>query len=436
MNLINNYFERITKSIKSIMKIIDFKILTQLSTLKALGVISSIVIVAVVVSELEPKNVGVYFLTFAIAKVFSLIFSLGSFAAIIPIYASSSEDNANHTISLAVISSLIMASLIIIVINSAFYFIPEDIKLSYCYIPYASFLGAAVTIQTNLFHIFSAQSRLIYATLFQEGTGRNTLLIVLIGSIIIFDKNLLEVKSIIALAIISTFLLVIFGLLNIKFYLNIFKVPLSIAKKFFKLGLNFAPSTAISNGSSHIIEIFINYLFGPVALAALALGNRVCGVFLFFTQMINLLFVRASKIYFDGRFNELKILYKRCILGSLSSALFLIICYIFFGSSLANDFLGIDQIKNADFAIKAMLLSTIGQSIAIFSLAFLKNTGRYKFILGLDALNLTLALILLSIGFVYGNALIPIIIIVCLRIIRQLLSFIYLEYLLTNQKDS
>ena len=48
MNLINNYFERITKSIKSIMKIIDFKILTQLSTLKALGVISSIVIVAVI----------------------------------------------------------------------------------------------------------------------------------------------------------------------------------------------------------------------------------------------------------------------------------------------------------------------------------------------------------------------------------------------------
>ena len=83
-----------------------------------------------------------------------------------------------------------------------------------------------------------------------------------------------------------------------------------------------------------------------------------------------------------------------------------------------------------------MLLSTIGQSIAIFSLAFLKNTGRYKFILGLDALNLTLALILLSVGFVYGNALIPIIIIVCLRIIRQLLSFIYLEYLLTNQKDA
>ena len=436
MNQIKNYFEQITKSIKSIMKIIDFKSFIQLSTLKALGVISSIVIIAVVISELEPKNVGVYFLTFAIAKVFSLLFSLGSFAAIIPIYSSSSEDDANHTISLAIISSLIAASLMILIINTAFYFFPDNVKSSYWYIPYASFLGAAVTIQTNLFHIFSAQSRLIYATLFQEGTGRNILLLVLVGSLIIFDKDLLGLRSIFAFAIISTFLLVIFGLINIKFYLNIFKVPTYITKKFFKLGLNFAPSTAISNGSSHIIEIFINYLFGPVTLAAIGLANRVCGVFLFFTNMINLFFVRASKIYFDGRFNELKILYKRCILRSLISVLFLIIFYIFFGASLANDFLGIDQIKNADFAIKAMLLSTIGQSIAIFSLAFLKNTGRYKFVLGLDTLNLILAMILLSIGFVYGNVLIPIIIIVSLRIIRQLISFIYLEYLLTNQKDA
>ena len=94
MQQTKGYFLRFTLFIKSSLGIINFKIFSLLSVLKVLGVISSVIIMAVVIKELEPKNVGVYFLVFALAKVFSLIFSLGSFAAIIPIYSSSNKDNA------------------------------------------------------------------------------------------------------------------------------------------------------------------------------------------------------------------------------------------------------------------------------------------------------------------------------------------------------
>lgn len=434
MQQTKGYFLRFTLFIKSSLGIINFKIFSLLSVLKVLGVISSVIIMAVVIKELEPKNVGVYFLVFALAKVFSLIFSLGSFAAIIPIYSSSNKDNAYHLVSLSIISSLIMALSIILSINLVFFFIPDAISSRYWYIPYASFLAAAITIQTNLFHIFSAQSRLIHATLLQEGTGRNIIILSLICFLIIFDNSLLGLRSIFTFTIVSSFLLVIYGLANLKFYLNIFRVPSNIAREFFKLGLNFAPSTALSNGSSHIIDIFVNYLFGPVALASIAIANRVCEVFLFFSHMINLYFVRASKIYFDGRVDELRSLYKRCILGSISSVLLMIICFILFGTSLANNFLGLDDIENADFAIKVMLLSTVGQSIAIFSLTLLRNIGRFKFVFVLDSINLILAFILLSIGFIYANPLYAIIIIVCLRLIRQLISLAYLTKLLSSEE--
>jgi O-antigen/teichoic acid export membrane protein len=435
MQLIKNYFLKISLLLDSSLGAINFKTAIQLSLLKALGVVSSIIVIAVIIRELEVKNVGVYFLVFALAKIFSLIFSLGSFASIIPMHSSSNSDDVYHIVSLSIISSFIMAFLTIASINAIFFALPENISVSYWYIPYSSFLGAALIVQTNLFHIFSAKSQLIHATLLQEGTGRNIVMLCLVSFLMIFDDSLLGLRSIFTFSILASFILIFYGLINIKFYVNIFNTPKSLILKFFKLGFNFAPSTFLSNGSSHIIEILITFLFGPVTLAAIAIANRVCEAFLFFTHMINLYFVKASKIYFDGKLQDLNVLYKKCIAASFSSVLLIIFIFMLFGVPLANNLLRIDEIENAYFAIKLMFISTIGQSIAIFSLTLFRNIGRYKFVTALDSLNLILAILFLSIGFFYDDAMIAIAIIVVLRLIRQVISVAYFSYFLGHSRD-
>tara|TARA_B110000008_G_C16940052_1_gene552072 strand:- start:13 stop:1314 length:1302 start_codon:yes stop_codon:yes gene_type:complete len=432
MQLIKNYFSKIRLFINSSLGVVNFKTTMQLSFIKGLGVVSSLFVVAVIIRELEVKNVGIYFLVFALAKIFSLIFSLGSFAAIIPMYSSSSKEDAYHTVSLSIISSFIMSFVTIVSINAIYFALPENISMSYWYIPYSSFLAAALIIQTNLFHIFSAKSQLIHATLLQEGTGRNIIMVFLMSFLIVFDESLLGLRSIFTFSILASVLLIFYGLVNVKFYFNICKTPKNLIMKFFKLGFNFAPSVIISNGSSNIIEILITYLFGPVALAAIAIANRVCEAFLFFTHMINLYFVKASKIYFDGKLKDLNVLYKKCIAASFSSVLLIIFIFMLFGVPLANNLLRIDEIENAYFAIKLMFISTIGQSIAVFSLTLFRNIGRFKFVTALDSLNLILAILFLSIGFFYDDAIIAIMIIVFLRVIRQVISLIYLSQLLNN----
>lgn len=435
MQLIKNYFSKIRLFINSSLGVVNFKTIIQLSFIKALGAISSLYVVAVIIRELEVKNVGIYFLVFALAKIFSLIFSFGSFAAIIPMYSSSSKEDAYHTVSLSIISSFIMSFVTIVSINAIYFALPENISMSYWYIPYSSFLAAALIIQTNLFHIFSAKSQLIHATLLQEGTGRNIIMLFLMSFLIVFDESLLGLRSIFTFSILASVLLIFYGLVNVKFYFNICRTPKNLIMRFFKLGFNFAPSTALSNGSSHIIEILITYLFGPVTLAAIAIANRVCEAFLFFTHMINLYFVKASKIYFDGKLQDLNTLYKKCIAASLTSVLLIIFCFMLFGTTLANYFLRIDEIENAYFAINVMFLSTLGQSIAVFSLTLFRNIGRFKFVTALDSLNLILAFLFLSIGYFYDDAMIAILIIVGLRLIRQVISVAYFSYFLGHNRN-
>jgi hypothetical protein len=151
--------------------------------------------------------------------------------------------------------------------------------------------------------------------------------------------------------------------------------------------------------------------------------------------MINLYFVKASKIYFDGKLQDLNVLYKKCIAASFSSVLLIIFIFMLFGVPLANNLLRIDEIENAYFAIKLMFISTIGQSIAIFSLTLFRNIGRYKFVTALDSLNLILAILFLSIGFFYDDAMIAIAIIVVLRLIRQVISVAYFSYFLGHSRD-
>lgn len=421
---------------KSIFSIFNLKSSIKLSFVKGIGILCSIGVMAIIVRELEPKNVGIYFLVFATAKLFSLVFSLGSFAAIIPMYSSANRIEAHSVISLSIISSILMALFLIIFNMLIFSLLPDHLKISFWYIPIATILGALLIIQTNLFHIYSAKSKLLIATFLQEGTGRNIIIFALMVILLIIDDGLLGLRSIFAFIIFSSSLLVILGLFNLRFSFNLLKIPRSTMKIFFKLTLNFAPSTIISNGSPPLLDTFISYIFGPISLAAISIANRVCEVFLFFTHMINLYFVKASKIFFEGKMEVLNNFYLRSILVSFVSTLVLISLYLLFGYQYINSFLGVSEIENAEFAILLMLISTIGQSIAIFSLTFFRNIGRYKFVIALDSFNLAMGILLFGIGMLFPEeTLLPIIIIVSLRIVRQCISFLYLLYLLKIKKQ-
>ena len=406
----------------------DIKSVSKLVSIKSAGIISSAVITIILVRELEPKNVGIYFLVLAIAKVSSIIFSLGSFAAIIPIYSSSNEGDSKQLVSFAISSSIWMAIINILIVNFIFILLPETTQLRFWYIPVAAFLSALTIIQTNLFHIFSVKSMLTEATIFQEGTGRNILICSIFLFILIFDDSLLGLRSIFFAITFASFILVSYGLTRFHFNLNFFLIPINITKKYIILSLNFFPSTALLYGTSHILDILINYLFGPISLAIISIANRVCELLLFFTHLINLYFVRASKIYFYGSKEVLKSLFKRCILLSLLSVVSLISIYLLFGHDFAYIYLKLSEYEYSELAIFLMLISTIGQSITIFSQNLLTNIGRFKFLTILDFSILIFGILLLFIISSYQAAIIPVIIVILLRLIRQISCFLYALY--------
>ena len=421
---------------KNILEHFDIKSAAKLISIKSFGILSSISITLIIVRELEPKNVGIYFLYFAIAKLSSIVFSLGSFAAIIPIYSSSNKEDAKHLVSLALSSSIWMALINIICMGLIFFLLPETTQLRFWYVPAASLLSALIIIQTNLFHIFSVKSMLTEATIFQEGTGRNILMCLFFLIIIVFDESLLGLRSIFFSTIFASSFLVIYGLTRFYFSLNIFAIPYSLTKKYFSLSLNFFPSTALLYGSSHIFEILINYLFGPISLAIIAIANRVCELLLFFTHLINLYFVKSSKIYFSGNKTNLIKLSKKCISLSFITTLVLTFLYLLLGHNLAYEFLKLADFEYSEMAIFIMIISTIGQSITIFSQNFLTNIGRFKFLIALDSVILIFGIFLLFLTSLYQLAIIPVAVIILLRIIRQITCFYYASSLVLEKKDS
>lgn len=428
-----SYINSIKSFTNSILKNFDFKSISRLVSIKSVGILSSVAITLILVRELEPKNVGIYFLFLAIAKVSSIVFSLGSFAAIIPIYSASNREDARHLVSLALSSSIWMALVNIIFVSLLFSLLSEQMQSRFWYLPAAALMSAFIIIQTNLFHLFSVKSMLIEATIFQEGTGRNILICLIFLFIFIFDKSLLGLRSIFFSTIFASFLLVIYGLTRFYFNLNPFNVPSKIIKKYFSLSINFFPSTSLLYGSSHIFDILINYLFGPISLAIIAIANRVCELLLFFTHLINLYFVKASIIFFSGERYNLIRLYKKCISLSFTTVLVLISLYILFGHELAYYFLKLSDFEYSEIAIFIMLISTIGQSVTIFSQNFLTNIGRFKFLIALDLFSLLLGIFLLFITSPFQVAIIPVAVIILLRIIRQITCFLYATRLILNK---
>ena len=406
----------------------DIKSTSKLVSIKSAGILSSAAITLILVRELEPKNVGIYFLVLAIAKVSSIVFSLGSFAAIIPLYSSSSKEDAKELVSFAISSAIWMALINIFIINLIFILLPESFQLRFWFIPIAAFLSGLTIIQTNLFHIFSVKSLLTEATIFQEGTGRNIIISLIFVFILIYNESLLGLRSIFFAIVFASFVLVSYGLTRFYFSLNFFSTPFSIIKKYLSLSLNFFPSTALLYGTSHILDILINYLFGPISLAIISIANRVCELLLFFTHLINLYFVRASKIYFYGSRSALIMLSKRCILLSLLSVITLTSLYLLFGHDLVYIYLKLSEYEYSELAIFIMLISTVSQSITIFFQNFLMNIGRFKFLIALDFLILIFGILLLFIFASFQAAIVPVIIIIFLRLIRQISCFIYAQY--------
>jgi hypothetical protein len=87
-------------------------------------------------------------------------------------------------------------------------------------------------------------------------------------------------------------------------------------------------------------------------------------------------------------------------------------------------------------AIFIMIISTIGQSITIFSQNFLTNIGRFKFLITLDSVILIFGIFLLFLSSSYQVAIIPVAVIVLLRIIRQIACFYHVSGLVLGKKDN
>ena len=417
---------------KKIINSLDYRAISKLSLIKGLGIIASIAITFIVVTELEPKNVGIYFLVLAIAKVLSIVFSLGSFAAIIPTYASGNSEDEKHILSLVLSSGIWMGLVAMTMINAIFLFLPDALKIEYWYIPIASILSATMIIQNNLFHLFSIKSMLTSATVFQEGTGRNILILTSMLFIYQVDNDLLGLRSIFFATVFGSIVLVLIGLTRFKFSLNIFSIPREILRDYFRLSINFLPSTTLLNGTSQIFEILINYFFGPVALAVLGIANKVCELFLFFSHIVNLYFVRASKLFFDDKREELLSLYIKCIGTSFFICIILITTYLLFFEDIVSVYLRLDEFPYSKIAIMVMLVSTIVQSITIFSQNLLANTGMFKFIGTIDAFNLLLGAVMLMLTSHYELILLPVAVIVTVRLIRQIACFIRVFILLKH----
>ena len=57
-----SFIKSINSFTNSILKNFDFKSISRLVSIKSMGIISSVAITLILVRELEPKNVGIYFL--------------------------------------------------------------------------------------------------------------------------------------------------------------------------------------------------------------------------------------------------------------------------------------------------------------------------------------------------------------------------------------
>lgn len=346
--------------------------------IRSLGLIFSFFLTFVLLDILEARDLGVFYFIISLARLSSIFLSLGTFAAIIPEFSRSSDENKNSILITSIFPAIFLSIVGLISINLIFFFFNESLIETFWYIPLFSILVACYLLQFNLYHYFNCKEQLALTSFMLEGNGRNFFFL---PSILFFyfflDPSKLDLRLIVNLLIISSVISVLIGLFNYDFKNSIKDFSFSTFKKFHFVGIKFFPSVLVSTGAPSIYEIFINYFFGPVALAVLGVANRVLSPLMIHNDLLVLNFAKASKFFKGNNKNAANSLHIRSINFSFLIAFILLIIFYIFGYDIVSELLDFQKLPFIREVIMLFFLSTIFQSICNFSLHFLRNIGDY-----------------------------------------------------------
>ncbi len=361
--------------------------------IRSLGLIFSFFLTFILLDILEARDLGVFYFIISLARLSSIFLSLGTFAAIIPEYSRSTDKNKNSILVTSIFPAIFLSLVGLIFINLFFFFFNESLIETFWYIPFFSILVACYLLQFNLYHYFNCKEQLALTSFMLEGNGRNFFFL---PSILFFyfsfDPSRLDLRLIVNLLIISSVLSVLIGLFNYDFKNSLKEFSFSTFKKFHIVGIKFFPSVLVSTGAPSIYEIFINYFFGPVALAVLGVANRVLSPLMIHNDLLVLNFAKASKFFKGNYKNAANSLHIRSMIFSFFIAFILVIIFYIFGYDIVSELLDFQKLPYIKEVIMLFFLSTIFQSICNFSLHFLRNIGDYISITYIETLALLLTI--------------------------------------------
>ena len=126
-----------------------------------------------------------------------------------------------------------------------------------------------------------------------EGNGRNFLILSFLIYFFLLDYDL-SLNLILKIFSASSALIVILGMfLSFEGFKGIRYESL---RNYVKLGLKFYPSQLSLNSTSDLFDIFINNIYGPIALASFSLAKRLTYPLLFFTDLVQMYFLVFNNI--------------------------------------------------------------------------------------------------------------------------------------------
>tara|TARA_B110000483_G_C18114369_1_gene511006 strand:- start:31 stop:1323 length:1293 start_codon:yes stop_codon:yes gene_type:complete len=419
MNFLNNFLEKYNHSLQRLSLALG---------IRGLGLVFSIVVTFLLIDILDARNLGIFYFIISLARMTSIIASLGIFAAIIPEFSKAPIEKKEAILSQSIIPCLLISLVFFLLINSIFFFFPDSINETFWYVPFFSVLVVTYLIQFNLYNYFNCKQKLGLTSFMLEGNGRNFffLPLVLIVYFTIEPSNY-DIKILVNLLIISSVFTVIVGLINYDFRGLKKNFSLKTYFSFHKTGIKFLPSVLVSSGAPSIYEIYINLFFGPVTLAVFGVANRVLAPLMIHNDLLVLNYAKASSFYSNNQFQLANDLHKRSVAFSFSIALLLMTLFYFIGLNLISEFINFNKLPNIKEVIFIFFISSLVQSVCNFSLHFLRNIGDYFSITLIEAISVigtvTLMYIFSDFGII-GAA----IAILSGRLFMQLSGFTYAKY--------
>ena len=345
----------------------------KLSFLKIFCYLASITFTIILVKSLSPSDLGIFYYILAISGILTFVFGLGNSDAIVPIISNKTSSKNEVWLSMLIFGSILGFLLFAILnsINLFFDLFSNNIEL---FIWYATLIAPFKIIQLNLYYYFLSQKQLFFALIMNEGNGRNFLILSFLIYFFLLDYDL-SLNLILKIFAASSALIVILGMfLSFESFKGIKYESL---RNYVKLGLKFYPSQLSLNSTSDLFDIFINNIFGPIALASFSLAKRLTYPLLFFTDLVQMYFTRASNLYFENKNIEIKKLHRSCIIYSLSLTILASLFYSPILFTVISDFLNFDSFENIKAIIFICFLGVISQSVFVFSKLFLRFTGKY-----------------------------------------------------------